>query len=99
MSLRTIIVRIVAFPAVRFALVAGALTAALPRPAVAQTFTPCASTDACAAVMPAYEPGHLDFLPGLSECLGTFVFHSPFPPGPIERWENAIAIKHGSGSC
>ncbi len=30
---------------------------------------------------------------------GTFVFYSPFAPGPIERQENAIAIKHGSSTC
>jgi hypothetical protein len=30
---------------------------------------------------------------------GTFVFYSPFAPGPSERQENAIAIKHGNSTC
>jgi hypothetical protein len=186
--LRTTLVRIVASHGIRSALVAGALMAALPRPAAAQTYTPCASIDARVTAAPSYEPGrlgtykytlsvawdvgrydpgHLDFLLGLSECLcicdsrivsfpavagtstgvnagggacmlnysgaykcngdpsirndlagaaikfepneatcstdlvgsGTFVFYSPFPPGPIERQENAIAIKHGNSTC
>jgi len=118
MSLRTIIVRIVAFPAVRFVLVAAALTAAPARPAEAQTYTPCASTDARVTVAPSCEPGRLGTcdsrivrFPGdagtstEATCStnetgsGTFVFHSPFPPGPIERQENAIAIKHGNSAC
>lgn len=32
-------------------------------------------------------------------CSGAFVFHSPFPSGPIERQENAIVIKHGNSTC
>lgn len=87
------------------------------------------------------DPGHLDFLSGLSDGLcicdgrivrfvgqagtstgvngsggacavpfdgacdadesgnGTFVFDSPFSPGPNERLENAVAIKHGNSTC
>ena len=30
---------------------------------------------------------------------GRFVFYSPFPPGAVERRDNAIAIKHGSATC
>ena len=59
MSLRTTIVRIVAFHGFRWALVAGALIAALARPAAAQTYTPCASIDARVTVAPSYEPGLL----------------------------------------
>ncbi len=42
----------------------------------------------------------IKFVPGVTACVtdeagsGTFVFHSPLPPGPLERQENAIAIKH-----
>lgn len=187
MSLRTIVVRIVASHAFRSALVAGALIAAQPHPARAQVFTPCPLVDARVTAVPSYEPGrlgtfkytltvawdvgrrdpgHIDFLLGLPACLcicdsrvvsfpavagtstgvnasgactipyagaykcsgdpsirnelagaalkfnpdetlcstdvigsGTFVFYSPFAPGPIERRENAIAIKHGSSTC